>query len=240
MIEAKKKTFTTFILDETGSMMSIKDDTIGGFNSYIKTLKESGEEYDFTLIKFDSNKHDVVHRAIPIAQVLELDGMSYQPGAATPLVDACVKAIKATETKVTEDVNVAIVILTDGYENASVEYKNEDLVELIKEKTAAGWLILFLGAGIDAFDQAGKIGISQQYALSGSRETVSQACAAAGENVARYAATGKAANAQWSTSQRMSTGGNLPPDPSVRKPVKPVKPVKTETKRKPIVEDIEI
>lgn len=237
MTEAKKKTFTTFVLDETGSMMSIKDDTIGGYNSYIRTLKESGEEYLFTLIKFDSNKHEVAHRAIPVEQVPDLNSQTYQPGAATPLIDACMKAIKATEKKVSEEaseMNVAVVILTDGYENASVEHKNEDLVQLVKEKTEAGWLILFLGAGIDAFDQAGKFGISPQYALSGTRGTVGQACAAAGQNVARYAQSGNVTSAQWTAAQRMATGGAMPP------PQTTTSSAASDEKKKPIVEDIEI
>jgi hypothetical protein len=50
----EQRTLVTFLLDETGSMASIKDDTIGGFNSYLSTLKTSGTPIDFTLIKFDS------------------------------------------------------------------------------------------------------------------------------------------------------------------------------------------
>src|SRR6516162_11428725 len=95
--EIDQMTLVTFLLDETGSMESIKDDTIGGFNSYLSMLKGSGELIDFTLIKFDSRRIEKVCVAIPVSDVAELDAKSYQPGAATPLIDAAYKTIKAVE-----------------------------------------------------------------------------------------------------------------------------------------------
>jgi len=92
-----QRTLVTFLLDETGSMESIKDDTIGGFNSYLSALKGSGELIDFTLIKFDSRRIEKVCVAIPVSDVAELDTKSYQPGASTPLIDAAYKTIKAVE-----------------------------------------------------------------------------------------------------------------------------------------------
>lgn len=272
---AKKVTFVTLVLDETGSMYDIKDDVIGGYNAYVKTLRESGEDYLFTLIKFDSNHHDVVHRGVKISEVPDLTNETYRPGACTPLIDVCVKAIKATEEKVAElehtgivlpadtdpkdmtydalKVQVALVIQTDGLENASTEYKNEDLVRLIKEKTEAGWLILFLGAGIDAFSQATAISIDPKYTLSGTRDTVVAACAAAGTQVDAYAKSGVPDSAAWTVEQRMSTGGSIPPGSGATQPiVAPDTPATTtpattakadhieEKKPSPIVDEIRI
>ncbi|HMA55888.1 MAG TPA: hypothetical protein VKP52_04050, partial [Pseudolabrys sp.] len=78
-----QQTLVTFLLDETGSMSSIKDDTIGGFNEYLKTLKQSASPIDFTLIKFDSNAIRKVCVAKPIAEVAELNNDTYKPGAST-------------------------------------------------------------------------------------------------------------------------------------------------------------
>ena len=101
----------------------------------------------------------MVHHALPVKDVPNLTPEAYIPGAATPLIDACVKSIRATEEKVQgQDKIVSIVIQTDGYENASYEFSNEDLFKLVKEKTAEGWLFTFLGAGIDAFAVASKFG----------------------------------------------------------------------------------
>src|SRR5262249_30702201 len=88
-------TLVTFLLDETGSMELIKDDTIGGFNSYLGSLKAEAAPIDFTLIKFDGRRIENV--AVPVSQVAELTMESYQPGASTPLIDAAYKTIKAVE-----------------------------------------------------------------------------------------------------------------------------------------------
>ena len=144
--EKQDRTFLTFVLDETGSMSNIKDDTIGGFNDYISQLQQSGEPIDFTLIKFDSNRHAIPYRAVNVHDVKPLDNESYRPGAAMPLIDAVYKAIKATEEKAGDASKVIIAVQTDGYENASREFTNAQLVQLVKEKTAAGWLVFFTGA----------------------------------------------------------------------------------------------
>src|SRR5436305_1682928 len=95
--ETGQRTLVTFLPDETGSMESTKDDTIGGFNSYLSRLKAADTPIDFTLIKFDSRRIEKVCVAAPVGEVKELDATTYQPGAATPLIDAAYKTIKAVE-----------------------------------------------------------------------------------------------------------------------------------------------
>src|SRR6516164_7611268 len=115
-----QRTLVTFLLDETGSMESIKDDTIGGFNSYLASLKAESTPIDFTLIKFDSRRIEKVCVAAPVSQVKGLDASSYQPGASTPLIDAAYKTIKAVEKSLNGgNPKVVICIQTDGHENAS-------------------------------------------------------------------------------------------------------------------------
>ncbi len=149
----KKTTFVSFLLDETGSMSSIKDDTIGGFNSYVETLKKDGDDILFSLVSFNSSKTERRYVAEPIQGVPPLTEDDYVPNAMTPLIDAAVKIIKATDEAVQardDDPNVVIVMQTDGAENVSVEYTTADLAAEVKEKEAAGWQFVFLGAGMDA------------------------------------------------------------------------------------------
>ena len=158
----EKPKFVSFLLDETGSMHDVIDDTIGGFNAYVETLKKDGGDIVFSLVSFDSNRTQRRYVAEPIDKVEPLTRSNYRPGAATPLIDASVKIIKATEDAVRkrgDEPSVLVVIQTDGYENASVEYTSADLTALIKEKTATGWQFVFLGAGLDAFDAARDAGI---------------------------------------------------------------------------------
>ena len=203
-----KPTYVTFVLDETGSMSSIKDDTIGGFNQYVDTLKKDAKgEVKFTLVKFDSNHTTKVCVGVDIANAPKLTDDTYRPGAMTPLIDASVKAIKATEEQVAEqDVTVIVVIQTDGDENASSEYKTADLAALVKEKTAAGWAFVFIGAGIDAFDAAAQYGIIAANTMSYDRGETKAAFAATAHNTAQVAATGDANLAAYSGQQRTAAG----------------------------------
>lgn len=148
------KTTIVFILDETGSMSSAKDRTIAGFNSYIKELKDSGKKYKFYLTCFNSNRIRNVYDGVSIKNVMPLE--DYSPSDMTPLLDTIGNAIKRTKTKNP----VLFVIMTDGYENASVEYSKETISKMIKEKTEAGWTFVYLGADHDSWLQAESFGIA--------------------------------------------------------------------------------
>lgn len=208
----KRDTFVTLVLDETGSMSTIVDDTIGGYNTFIKGLKDQKGDHDikFTLIKFDSNKHDIVHRAEPIDSIPELTKETYVPGAATPLIDASMKAIKATEAKVSElgladKANIVVAIQTDGHENASREFTRDQLVAEIKDKTAKGWLFQFLGAGIDAFASAQSLGINARNTLGYDRDKSNQAFYSITNSVIRKHLTGSSLNAAYTDEERRAS-----------------------------------
>ena len=163
MPQASTRTLVTFLLDRTGSMEAIRDDTIGGFNAYLDGLKGNGEvDIEFTLIQFDSVSIDKICVAIPIAKVDKLTRETYQPRASTPLIDAAVKTINAVEASLLHEPagKVVICIQTDGQENSSVEHNWAELNALIKEKSAKGWQFNFMGVGIDAYDQGARMGIS--------------------------------------------------------------------------------
>jgi hypothetical protein len=153
MTQPGTRTLVTFLLDRTGSMEAIRDDTIGGFNAYLGSLQGNGEaNIDFTLVQFDSVSMDKIHVAVPVAEVPKLTRETYQPRASTPLIDAAVKTINAVEASllVTPAVRVVICIQTDGQENSSVEHSWGELNAPIKEKSAKGWQFNFMGVGIDA------------------------------------------------------------------------------------------
>ena len=154
--------YVSFLLDETGSMKSIKEDTIGGFNEYVDTLKEDGDNIAFSLVSFNSNGTKSRYVAEPIEALAPLTNENYRPAAMTPLIDASVKIIKATAKAVKkrkDDPLVLVVIQTDGYENCSRKHTAADLAALVREKTEAGWEFVFLGAGLDAFKAAQRAGV---------------------------------------------------------------------------------
>jgi hypothetical protein len=161
-----------FLLDESGSMNTVKKQVISGFYEYLRSLKERKDKVKFTLTLFNSDK--IEHRYISknIKKVEDLTEENYQPDMLTPLYDAIVHTIKAVEKAVGKDDIVLFAIQTDGMENFSKECEPKLVGELIKEKQDAGWEFVFLGADQDAFLASNAIGIHNSINYE-SRETFS-------------------------------------------------------------------
>lgn len=138
-----------FILDRSGSMDSCWDDTIGGYNAFISSQKELGGT--MTLIQFD---HEILesYKDVPIADVIPLTRDTYKPRGSTALLDAIGSVIKDSPPK-------TVVILTDGFENASKTYTKAHIKDLITQKIKDGWDFVYLGANQDAFSEASQLGI---------------------------------------------------------------------------------
>ena len=144
-----KPTLVAFLLDRSGSMTQCLDETIIGFNTYLKELKTKDTgKMRFTLTQFDSVSVDVVHDAVPLSKVKPLNEENFAPRSFTPLYDAIGKTIRATEAKATGKYKVLFVTLTDGQENASKEWKKDTINSLIKEKEEkAAWTFAYIGVG---------------------------------------------------------------------------------------------
>jgi hypothetical protein len=168
-------TIVSFLLDRTGSMDAIKNETIGGFNAYLDALeRDAGDVVEFTMLQFDSISTDRLYLGAMLSDVQRLTPTTYQPRAYTPLIDACMKTIKTTEELVArrrDKPRVIVVFQTDGEENASQEYTLAELRDLIARRQAEDWLFVFLGADIDAYAAARSFGISEDstVAYSGKR-----------------------------------------------------------------------
>lgn len=147
---AKNKTIVNFILDKSGSMGTVKDATISGFNEYIDTLKKDKKNrYEFTLTLFDTNVTKPV-KAEPIDKVPKLNKETYNPDGWTALYDAVCKTIK--DVRVSKGDKAIAVIMTDGAENSSKEYTIQTMTKLIKEREKKGnWTFIYLGANQDAY-----------------------------------------------------------------------------------------
>ena len=168
----KNLTEIVFILDRSGSMAGLEDDTIGGFNSMIRKQKmEAGEAYISTIL-FD-NVSEVIHDRLDIQKIQPMTRKDYYVRGCTALLDAVGKAIHhignvhkyAREEDRPE--KTLFVITTDGMENASREYTYERVRKMIEhEKEKYGWEFLFLGANIDAAKEAARFGIREDRAAN--------------------------------------------------------------------------
>ena len=165
------KTELVFILDKSGSMHGLEQDTIGGFNSMLQKQKELDGECRITTVLFD-NRYELLHDRIDIRAVSSMTEKEYQVGGTTALLDAIGRTVqklvsvqKNTAKEYRAD-RVLFVIITDGQENASQEYSSDKVKGLIQlEKEKYGWEFVFLGANIDAVETAGQLGISRDRAV---------------------------------------------------------------------------
>jgi uncharacterized protein YegL len=154
-----------FILDRSGSMANLTSDTIGGYNAFLQTQKEQDGEAIVTTVLFD-DKYEILHDAIDIKDVEPLTYKDYCARGLTALLDAIGKTINDVGDKLNkmseEDrpSKVIFVITTDGQENASVEFKRNNIKDMIThQQEKYNWEFIFLGANIDAVAEAESIGI---------------------------------------------------------------------------------
>ncbi len=159
----KNLTEIAVILDESGSMSSCKHDTIGGFNEFIKTQSKIEGDATVTFVKF-SDYYKIINEGSPIEKVEKLNECTYTPTYSTALLDAVGRTINSIGTRLSKlpeserPEKVMIVIITDGYENASKEYSKTQIFDMVKhQREKYQWEFLFLGADIDSW--GGDIGI---------------------------------------------------------------------------------
>lgn len=153
------KTHLAVLLDRSGSMSSQKSDHEGGLKSFVEDNKKLQGDVYFTLAQFDSaNPFELLYDSTPISDV---DDIELIPRGATPLLDAVGEMLthieKANKNNPVDD--VLLMIITDGYENASQKWTKEAVKKAVDEKKQAGWQILFLGANLDNFADAASMNL---------------------------------------------------------------------------------
>ena len=168
----KNLTELVFILDRSGSMAGLENDTIGGFNAMIEKQRNEPGEALVSTVLFD-NSSDVIHDRVDIQKIEPMTRDTYYVRGCTALLDAVGGAIHhignvhkyAREEDRPE--KTLFVITTDGMENASRKYSYDRLKTMIeRQKGKYGWEFLFLGANIDAAREAARFGIDADRAAN--------------------------------------------------------------------------
>ena len=154
------------LLDRSGSMASIADDVIGGYNSLLADQQADGADARVTLVQFDGqNPHEVIADAVPNLEVLPLDAGTFVPRGATPLLDAT--GLLLTRAGQREGSlaalgepgeEIIVVSITDGHENASQELDLATVRQLVDQRTGQGWTFVFLSAALDVYGEAACMG----------------------------------------------------------------------------------
>jgi hypothetical protein len=167
-------THVVLLLDRTGSMDTVKKETIQGFNMFLKDQKKIPGQMTVTLVQFDSQApYEVLADFVDVSKVSELNEDSYQPRAMTPLLDAIgtgIDTVGAQLSKMHEHERpekVVFAIMTDGLENASHHFTRQRVFDMIKHQSELyNWKFVFLGANQDAIAEAQSIGIMANSAMT--------------------------------------------------------------------------
>ena len=141
------------IVDRSGSMHPIADDTIGAFNKFLQEQRKAKGKTMITHVQFD-NEYEVLADAVEVSKAKEYTKETYQPRGCTALYDAVGKAMTTVMARIDampekSRPKVLVAILTDGQENASKEYNKDTVKSLIEKSEKAGWSVVYLGVGFD-------------------------------------------------------------------------------------------
>jgi uncharacterized protein YegL len=164
-VPTNEKTHIICVLDRSGSMAGIINDSIGGFNTFLRDQKKLPDEATITVVLFD-DKYEPLYDNVDIKKANELTSEVWKPRGTTALYDAIGKTINLEKARFERlgseaPAKVLCVIVTDGFENASHEYKLNDVKKLIKDCENDDWNFLYLAANQDAFAVGDSFGVSR-------------------------------------------------------------------------------
>jgi hypothetical protein len=170
------------LIDRSGSMANMWQETVGGYDAFLKEQKEQPGDARFSLAFFDSGHvYDDVYAEVEAKSATGIPA-HVAPRGMTPLYDAIVRQISAADSFLAEYpdfTKVILVIMSDGMENSSSEFPGEagriSVRNLISEREAADWQFIFLGANIDTQQVATGLGIRKGFTTTYDSGTVSQA-----------------------------------------------------------------
>jgi hypothetical protein len=162
-------THIIFILDKSGSMAAIRNDAMGGFNNLLEDQKKGPGRCTFSLYQFSHLVKAPLVRGELIQHVVPLDSRSYTPDGPTALYDAIGRAVVdegdwlAAMPEESRPGLVILAILTDGEENSSRHFGHYQVKEMLEvQQEVFSWKVMFLGVGLDAYAQAGALGIERK------------------------------------------------------------------------------
>jgi len=163
-----KPVHISIVLDRSGSMSSIADDVVGGFNQFLRKQRATEGEARVTLVQFDSDDpFEVLIDGIPLREVTDLDRRAYQPRSTTPLYDAVGRMILRVDGEIVTrsegvlpEEDQVLLIVTDGLENASSDFDRSKVFEMVSDRRKQGWVFVFLGADQDVYAEGEKVGVA--------------------------------------------------------------------------------
>lgn len=177
----KRQIHNLIILDESGSMESIKSQVISGFNETVQTIKGSKklfpeQEQFITVVSFNGLGNKLLHYNDEVKNLKQLNDHLYNPDAMTPLFDAIGFAINKMKKvlKHQKDSNVLVTIFTDGEENASREYTGNQVKTMIEKLKNENWTFTYIGTDHDVEKIAINLSITNTLSFEKNSEGISE------------------------------------------------------------------
>lgn len=192
------------ILDRSGSMGPLTNDVIGGFNKFVGEQRTVPGEVKVTLVLFD-HEYLKPYDCVDIKTIPVLDTATYVPRGMTALLDALGKTITTVGERLAQTPEeerpekVLVVVMTDGYENSSLEYTKDQIKEMIEhQQSKYSWNFIFLGANMDAIQEGGSVGFRDTQCLNfmSNSDGVSEVYSQLSTYVTSYRQTGQGS---WSS-----------------------------------------
>lgn len=165
-MQNKHQVHNLIILDESGSMDSIKSLIISGFNELVQSLKGiegqfPEQEHLISMVSFNDLNNNILHFIDPINKLDAINDKSYNPASMTPLYDAMGFSISKLRQYLEgkDNYSVLVTVLTDGEENASKEYTGAAIKNFVDELKQQNWTFTYIGADHDVEGMASKMNI---------------------------------------------------------------------------------
>ena len=177
------KIFNLIILDESGSMCCMDQQTINGCNETINTIIAAqkkfadSQEHYVSIFAFQSGgdrDSRYLIKNLPVKDVKHITSKDYDPCGCTPLFDAVGSTLTDLKRKVDKEQSAigSVTIITDGEENSSEHYTGSQVAEMIDSLKAKGWNFNFIGANIDVQSVALRLNIDNYLAFEQTEEEV--------------------------------------------------------------------
>ena len=175
--EVDKRVHNLIILDESGSMQSIYQPALTG--ETLQTIREAEKEHEgqkhfVSLIAFDSGHYNQIYLNTPADKAIDITKDQYRPGGCTPLYDAMGRAINNLRPDVAKGDIVLVTVITDGYENDSLEYSGKAIKSLVEAMKKEGWIFTYIGANQDVEAVAASMSINNRLSFEANDESTAE------------------------------------------------------------------
>lgn len=174
--DQKIKVYHLIVLDESGSMSCVRQQTISGCNETIQTIRQMqkdnpDQQHFVSIYLFCTGNNRYIAKNVEAGKVKEITHWDYKPNSCTPLFDALGYTLTELKSIIKPQKSLGYVtIITDGYENDSHEYTIEKVRQLIEELKKMEVIFTFVGANIDAADYASRLNINNSMQFEQTQE----------------------------------------------------------------------